>query len=172
MEDTVILETGSLISIKKNVKDILIPSEEMKIQVYPMDYEEFCNAAGSSYGLLQQIFDCGTAIGQATNRKLMRDLRIYMAVGGMPQAVEAYINGKNFSEIDMVKRQIISLYEEDFKKIDASGRISALYHSIPAQLSKDARKYRITTAIGKKNNIKMEELVVRIDRFKNSFAVL
>lgn len=73
-----------------------------------------------------------------------------MAVGGMPQAVEAYVNGKNFSEIDMIKRQIISLYEEDFKKIDDSGRISALYHSIPAQLAKDTRKYRITTAIGKK----------------------
>ncbi len=125
------LETGSLISIKKNVKDILIPSEEMKIPVYPMDYEEFCDATGNNYELLQQIFDTGAAIGQATNRKLMRDLRIYMAVGGMPQAVESYIDGKNFSEVDMVKRQIISLYEEDFKKIDASGRITALYHSIP-----------------------------------------
>ena len=156
------LETGSLISIRKNVKDILIPSEEMKIQVYPMDYEEFCNAAGCSCELLQQIFDCGTAIGQATNRKLMRDLRIYMAVGGMPQAVEAYINGENFSKIDMVKRQIISLYEEDFKKIDTSGRISAMYHSIPAQLSKDVKKYRITTAIGKKNNIKTEELLYEL----------
>ena len=148
------LETGSLISIKKNVKDILIPSEEMKIEIYPMDYEEFCDATGSNYKLLEQIFDCNTAIGQATNRKLMRDLRIYMAVGGMPQAVEAYINGKNFSEIDMIKRQIISLYEEDFKKIDASGRISALYHSIPVQLSKDTKKYRITTAIRKRNNTK------------------
>ena len=156
------LETGSLISIKKNVKDILIPSEEMKIEVYPMDYEEFCDAVGNNYGLLQQIYDSGAAIGQATNRKLMRDLRIYMAVGGMPQAVEAYINGKNFSEVDMVKRQIISLYEEDFKKIDASGRISALYHAIPAQLSKDARKYRITTAIGKRNNPKVEELLYEL----------
>ena len=156
------LETGSLISIKKNVKDILIPSEEMKIEVYPMDYEEFCDATGSNYGLLQQIYDSGAAIGQATNRKLMRDLRIYMAVGGMPQAVEAYVNGKNFSEIDMVKRQIISLYEEDFKKIDASGRISALYHAIPAQLAKDARKYRITTAIGKRNNTKAEELLYEL----------
>ena len=150
------LETGSLISIKKNVKDILIPSEEMKIQVYPMDYEEFCNATGNSYELLKQIYGTGATIGQATNRKLMRDLRIYMAVGGMPQAVEAYIEGRNFSEIDMVKRQIISLYEEDFKKIDASGRISALYHSIPAQLAKDYKKYRITTAIGKKSNTKSE----------------
>ena len=156
------LETGSLISIKKNVKDILIPSEEMKMQVYPMDYEEFCNATGNNYELLHQIYELDTAIGQATNRKLMRDLRIYMAVGGMPQAVEAYREGKNFSEIDMVKRQIISLYEDDFKKIDASGRISALYHSIPAQLSKDARKYRITTATGKKNNTETEELLYEL----------
>ena len=156
------LETGSLISIKKNVNDILIPSEEMKIPVYPMDYQEFCDATGGSYELLKQIYDTGKAIGQATNRKLMRDLRIYMAVGGMPQAVEAYIEGKNFSEIDMVKRQIISLHEEDFKKIDGSGRISALYHSIPAQLAKDSKKYRITTAIGQKNNSKSEELLYEL----------
>lgn len=156
------LETGSLISIRKNVKDILIPSEEMKIQVYPMDYEEFCDATGGNFELLRQIFQTGSAIGQATNRKLMRDLRLYMAVGGMPQAVESYINGKNFSEIDMVKRQIISLYEEDFKKIDPSGRISALYHAVPAQLAKDARKYRITTAIGKRNNTKADELLYEL----------
>ena len=156
------LETGSLISIKKNVKDILIPSEEMKIQVYPMDYEEFCMATGNNYELLQQIYRMNSAIGQATNRKLMRDLRIYMAVGGMPQAVEAYIEGKNFSEIDMVKRQIIALYEEDFKKIDASGRISALYHSIPAQLAMDSRKYRITTAIGKRSNARTDELLYEL----------
>ncbi len=156
------LETGSLISIKKNVKDILIPSEEMKIQIYPMDYEEFCMATGSNYQLLQQIYDTGTAIGQATNRKLMRDLRIYMAVGGMPQAVDAYVRGSNFSDVDMIKRQIITLYEEDFKKIDPSGRISALYHSIPAQLSKDQRKYRITTAIGKKAGKKTNELLYEL----------
>mgnify|MGYP002564152614 CR=1 FL=1 len=72
------LETGSLISIKKNVKDILIPSEEMKIQVYPMDYQEFCDATGGNYELLCQIYNTGKAIGQPTNRKLMRDLRIYM----------------------------------------------------------------------------------------------
>lgn len=156
------LETGSLISIKKNVKDILIPSEEMKIQVYPMDYEEFCDATGNSYSLLKQIYDSGSSIGQATNRKLMRDLRIYMAVGGMPQAVEAYLDGKNFSEIDMVKRQIINLYEEDFKKIDASGRLSAMYHSIPAQLAKDTKKYRLTSVIGKKSSARTEELLYEL----------
>lgn len=130
------IETGSLISIKKNVKDILIPSEEMKIAVYPMDYEEFCNATGNNYHLIKQLFDMKKAVGQEVNKKLMRDMRIYMAVGGMPQAVEAYINGNNFSTINNVKRQIIYLCEEDFKKIDSSGKISALYYSIPAQLAK------------------------------------
>ena len=156
------LETGSLISIKKNVQDILIPSEEMKIQVYPMDYEEFCDAVKSPYNLLKEIYEMNKPIGQATNRKLMRDLRIYMAVGGMPQAVSAYVEGKNFSEIDLIKRQIISLYEDDFKKIDSSGRISALYHSIPAQLAKDSRKYRISSAIGKKKSAKTDELLYEL----------
>ncbi|MGI5097514.1 ATP-binding protein [Treponema socranskii] len=156
------LETGSLISIKKNVKDILIPSEEMKIQVHPMDYEEFCEAAGYDYRLLQQIYKTGKAIGQATNRKLMRDFRLYMAVGGMPQAVDAYIRGKNFTEIDQVKRQIITLYEDDFRKLDPSGRISAMYHAIPAQLSKGTKKYRVTSAIRKRNNTKSEELLYEL----------
>lgn len=153
------LETGSLISIKKNVKDILIPSEEKKIRVYPMDYEEFCLATNKNYELLRQIAMSGKGLGESTNRKLMRDLRIYMAVGGMPQAVEAYIRGDNFTKIDHIKRQIIGLYEDDFKKNDPSGRMSAMYHSIPAQLAKDSKKYRITTAIGKRNNTKAEELL-------------
>lgn len=153
------IETGSLISIKKNVKDILIPSEEKKIHVYPMDYEEFCLATNSNYEILKQIASSGKGLGESTNRKLMRDLRIYMAVGGMPQAVEAYVRGDNFAKIDFIKRQIIGLYEDDFKKIDSSGRMSALYHSIPAQLSKDTKKYRITTALGKRNNTKAEELL-------------
>lgn len=153
------IETGSLISIKKNVKDILIPSEEMKIQIYPMDYEEFSHAIGNNYGLLKQLFDMKTSIGQEVNRKLMRDMRIYMAVGGMPQAVEAYVKGNNFSTIDNVKRQIINLYEEDFKKIDSSGKISALYHSIPAQLARDQKKYRISSALGKRVTVREEELL-------------
>ncbi len=131
----------------------------MKIPVHPMDYEEFCKAAGHNYSLLKRIFETEKAIGQSTNRKLMRDLRIYMAVGGMPQAVEAYVNGKNFSDIDKIKRQIISLYEDDFKKIDSSGRITAMYRSIPAQLAKKSKKYRITTAIGKRNSKKNAELL-------------
>ena len=144
------IETGSLISIKKNVKNILIPSEEMKIQVYPMDYEEFCAATGSNYSMLGKIYEMKKGVGQQVNRKLMRDIRIYMAVGGMPQAVESYVNGDNFSMIDQVKRQIIKLYEEDFKKLDPSGNLSAIYHSIPAQLSKDGKRYRLSAAVGKR----------------------
>lgn len=156
------IETGSLISIKKNVKNILIPSEEMKIQVYPMDYEEFCAATGHNYSLLEKIYGMKKGVGQQVNRKLMRDIRIYMAVGGMPQAVESYVNGDNFSMIDQVKRQIINLYEEDFKKLDPSGNLSAIYHSIPAQLSKDGKRYRLSNAVGKRRTSKDERLVYEL----------
>jgi predicted AAA+ superfamily ATPase len=151
------IETGSLISIKKNVKDILIPSEEMKIQIFPMDYEEFCEAAGVDYKILEELYNAHRAIGSQVNSKLMRDLRIYMAVGGMPQAVEAYVEGKNFTVIDRIKREIIALYEADFNKIDPSGKISAMYHSIPAQLSKDGKRYIISKATGKRKTSGDEE---------------
>ncbi|MDD3415886.1 MAG: AAA family ATPase [Lachnospiraceae bacterium] len=151
------IETGSLISIKKNIKDILIPSEEMKIQVFPMDYEEFCDATGGNYRVLEGVYNTHKSIGQQVNRKLMRDIRIYMAVGGMPQAVEAYVGGKNFTAIDRIKREIIGLYEEDFNKIDSSGRISAMYHSIPAQLSKDGKRYLISKATSQRKSTSDDE---------------
>ena len=153
------IETGSLISIKKNVKDILIPSEEMKIQVYPMDYEEFCDATGTNYQMLKKVFELGQGLGPQVNRKLMRDLRVYMAVGGMPQAVDAYVKGNNFAMIDQVKRQIIGLYEDDFKKIDPSGKIAAIYRSVPAQLSRDVRRYRISSATGKRKTTSDDQLI-------------
>lgn len=153
------IETGSLISIKKNVKDILIPSEEMKIQVFPMDYEEFCDAIGTNFSQLKNLYELNQSVGQAVNRKLMKDIRLYMAVGGMPQAVEAYIQGKNFSYIDQVKRQIINLYEDDLKKIDSSGRLSAMYHSIPSQLSRGVKRFNLSSALNKRKTIKDENLI-------------
>ena len=154
------IETVSLISIKKNVKDILIPSEEMKIQVYPMDYEEFLWACGKeSFDLLRQIATMNKPIGNATNRALMRDFRIYMAVGGMPQAVEAYVQGKTFSEIDVIKRGIIDLYKDDFRKIDSSGRISAIFDSIPRQLAQKKKRFVLSRATGKRITRKDEELL-------------
>lgn len=153
------IETGSLISIKKNVENILIPSEEMKIEVYPMDYEEFCWATNQNFDMLKKIYDMNKSIGQEVNRKLMRDIRVYMAVGGMPQAVEAYTAGQNFSMIDQIKRQIIVLYEDDFKKIDPSGRLSSIYHSIPAQLSKEAKRYSLSKTLGRRKNEKDDSLI-------------
>lgn len=154
------IETGSLISIKKNIQNILIPSEEMKINVYPMDYEEFLLAtANGSYELLRQAYRLGKPMGQDVNRKLMRDFRIYMAVGGMPQAVRAYAEGRSFSEIDRVKREIIRLYENDFKKIDDTGKIAMFYHSIPAQLSRNAKRYQVARATGKRKQNRDESLI-------------
>ena len=153
------IETGSLISIKKNVKDIVIPSEEHFIQVYPMDYEEFLWATGNdTYNVLRQLYQTNKPVGDSLNRKLMRDFRIYMAVGGMPQAVEAYVNGKNFEEIDKVKRTILKLYEEDFYKIDPSGRLSKMYNSIPNQLAANKKRYVISSATGKRLTNKDKEI--------------
>lgn len=118
------IETGSLISIKRNVKNILIPSEERKIEMYPMDYEEFLWAVGdtNTVPLLKKVFGQEKTVGEQMNRKLLRDFRLYMLVGGMPQAVNEYIQTNNFRKVDQVKRDILSLYEDDFKKIDATGR--------------------------------------------------
>lgn len=159
------IETGSLISIKKNVRDIVVPSEEHCIAVYPMDYEEFCWACGKGgYSILEQTVSIGKPVGNATNRKLMRDFRIYMAVGGMPQAVDAYIHNANFEAIDRIKREIIELYKSDFKKIDPSGRISAIFDAIPAQLAAKKNRFRISAATGKRSTSKdLERLFDLID---------
>ena len=123
------IETGSLISIKKNVQDILIPSEERKIAMYPMDYEEFLWAIGdkTTIPLLKKIFQAEKSVGEQMNRRLLRDFRLYMLVGGMPQAVNEYIETNNFRKVDEIKRDILNLYEDDFKKIDPTGRVSLLF---------------------------------------------
>ncbi|MCH4148595.1 MAG: AAA family ATPase [Prevotella sp.] len=142
------IETGSLISIKKNVKGILIPSEEDKIDMYPMDYEEFRWALGDevTIPLLRKFFGLKKPLGDAVHRKMMRDFRLYMLVGGMPQAVEKYIETNNLSKVDEVKRRILNLYEDDFRKIDSSGIMSDIFDSIPAQLTSNARRFKAATA--------------------------
>ena len=166
------LETGSLISIKKNVKDIVIPSEERKINMYPMDYEEFLWAIGdtSSYNVIKQFFEMGKPLGQQTNRKLLRDFRLYMLVGGMPQAVEAYINTNNFKKVDSVKRDILNLYEDDFVKIDSTGRASMLFDAIPAQLNKNTCRYHVSSVL--KRDVRADDLLQLIAEMKDSKTVL
>lgn len=153
------IETGSLISIRRNVKGIVIPSEEYKVPVYPMDYEEFLWATGGNAEILRRAAEKEAALGDATNRKLMRDFRIYMAVGGMPQAVEAYIRENNFTAVDRVKREIISLYTDDLKKLDPSGRLSNMYKAVPAQLALGKKKFVITAATGKQKTSKDDERI-------------
>lgn len=141
------IETGSLISIKKNIKGILIPSEETRLTMYPMDHEEFRWALDdkTTVGLIRTAFENGVSLGNEVHRKLMRDFRLYMLVGGMPQAVNEYIDTNNFSKVDIVKRNILELYEDDFRKLDPSGSLTALFDAIPAQLSKNASRYRASS---------------------------
>ena len=158
------IETGSLISIRKNVKDILIPSEEVKLHMFPMDYEEFRWALGdtTTIRLLQGCFHDKTSLGDATNCKLMRDFRLYMLVGGMPQAVVVYLETNNLEKVDSVKRSIITLYEDDFNKIDPTGNASKIFRQIPAQLTSNANRYLAWSATDGTRNSALAEILSEI----------
>lgn len=158
------IETGSLISFRKNVKDILIPSEEVKLHMFPMDYEEFRWTLGdtATIRLLQGCFHDKTSLGDATNRKLMRDFRLYMLVGGMPQAVAAYLETNNLEKVDSVKRSIITLYEDDFNKIDPTGNASKIFCQIPAQLTGNANRYLTWSATDGTRNSALAEILSEI----------
>lgn len=165
------IETGSLISIRKNVKDILIPSEERKINMFPMDYEEFLWALNDriTVNLLRNAFETRQSLGDAVNRKLMRDFRLYMLVGGMPQAVDEYLRSNNLRKVDEVKRDILRLYEDDFLKIDPTGRISMLFDSIPAELNKNASRYQVSSVL---ENQRADTILDLIAEMKDSKTVL
>ena len=143
------IETGSLISLHLKSNEILIPSEETKLEMFPMDFEEFRWALGDNVTvpLLKQAFDKLRPLGDAVHRKIMRDFRIYMAVGGMPQSVSTYIETNDPVKVDNVKREIISLYTEDFIKLDDSGRASLFFEAIPSQLTNGAFRYKVSSVI-------------------------
>lgn len=165
------IETGSLISIRKNVKDILIPSEEKKIHMYPMDYEEFRWALGDevSVPMLRKMYEDKMPLGQAVNRKMLRDFRLYMLVGGMPQAVERFIESNDFKEVDDVKRDILTLYEDDFRKIDPTGKLSSLFDAIPAQLMGNASRYQVSNVL---SGSRAGDILEQIAELKDSGTVL
>lgn len=142
------IETGSLLSIRKNTKDILIPSEERKIFMYPMDFEEFLWAVGDTVTAetIRTLWNIKRPAGNSMHRNLMRIFRLYMLIGGMPQAVEAYLESNNLETVDDVKRGIIDLYEEDFHKIDNEGLAGNIYDSIPSSLSGNASRYLFASA--------------------------
>lgn len=154
------LETGSLIRLKKNVQDIIIPSEEEHIEMFPLDFEEFLWAMGdeATVPMLRQFFEKRTPLGQALHRKVMNDFRQYILVGGMPQAVLAYLDGKNFEAADNAKRRILRLYRDDVSKFAAGyeDKVFAVFDEIPAQLSKKEKKYKLSS-LGKQARFRSYE---------------
>jgi len=163
------IETGSLISIKKNTKNITIPSEEEHVTLYPMDYEEFRWALGdeASVSLLRTFYEKRLPLDKA-HRDKMRDFRLYMLVGGMPQAVNAYIETNNFSLVDHVKRGIIKVYQEDFQKLDGSGRLETLFMEIPSQLSQTNNRYKPYAVLGDVDDDKLLEFLKDLEDSKTT----
>ena len=139
------IETGSLISIKKNVENILIPSEERHLYMYPMDFEEFLWAMGNNnlMNFIKKCFEEKKPLGQLMHRQAMDYFKQYLIVGGMPQAVEKYINTKDFKEVDTIKRDIINLYKEDIIKYGGEdiNKIQSIFEEIPSQLQKHAKRF-------------------------------
>lgn len=161
------IETGSLISIKQNTKGITIPSEEEQIDMYPMDFEEFRWALGdyASVPLIRTFYEKRKPLG-AAHRMKQRDLRLYMLVGGMPQAVNEYIDTNNLAKVDAVKRRIIKLYSDDFLKIDPSGRLSKLFLAIPSQLSRNASRYYADSVVGRLDGRREDEFIISLEDSK------
>lgn len=143
------LETGSLIRLKKNTENIIIPSEEEHIEMFPMDFEEFLWAMGdeATFPLIRKCFEAKKPLGQTLHRKIMNDFRQYILVGGMPQSVLAYLNEKNFAASDEAKRRILRLYRDDVSKFAAGyeDKVYAVFDGIPSQLSKKEKKYTLSS---------------------------
>ena len=163
------IETGSLISIKKNTKNITIPSEEERVTLYPMDYEEFRWALGdeATVPLLRTFYERRLPLDRA-HRDKMRDFRLYMLVGGMPQAVKAYIETNNFSMVDHAKRGIIKVYQDDFQKLDETGRLETLFMEIPSQLSQTSNRYKPYAVLGQVDDDKLLELLKDLEDSKTT----
>ncbi|SDM83491.1 ATP-binding protein [Lachnospira pectinoschiza] len=164
------IETGSLISIKKNTKDILIPSEEHKISMYPMDFEEFLWAINDDITAetIKTLIRNKRPAGNIMHKNLMRIFRLYMLIGGMPQAVETYIETNNLQSVDEIKREIIDLYEEDFIKIDNTGLVSGIYDNIPANLSNNSSRYVLSSV---KEGIRFERFNELLADILSSYTV-
>lgn len=162
------IETGSLLSIKKNIQGIVLPSEEHPETLYPMDLEEFYWATGNNITpqQLRQAFEMRKPMGDAVHRHWMRDLRLYMLVGGMPQAVDAYLQHNDLRFVDEAKREIIELYYNDFRSIDATGQASRLFTAIPSQLNGNASRYQISSVIENQTSERVAKVIADMEDSK------
>ena len=143
------LETGSLITLRKNVEDIVIPSEEERIEMFPFDFEEFLWATGdeSTFPILRDAFEKRIPLGQALHRQVMNLFRQYMLVGGMPQPVLEYLKEKDFRAADRIKRRILRLYRDDVTKFAGrnQAKVLSVFDGIPSQLSRKEKRYRLSS---------------------------
>ena len=166
------IETGSLITLWQNVEKILLPSEEKSINMYPMDFEEFLWTKGDdvTVELIRENFASKKPLGDAAHRKIMKDFRLYMAVGGMPQAVDELLKSNDFSRIDEVKRDILTLYHNDLKKMDANYSLSTslILDALPAELSSHSRLFK-ATVLGK--NARVSRNYSSFEAIKDSMIV-
>lgn len=142
------IETGSLVSIKKNTHGIVLPSEERSIQMYPMDFEEFLWATGNDMlmDLIRKMYAEQKPMGQVFHRKAMDAFRLYMIVGGMPQAVKKYVETKDFDAVDAAKRDVLTIYRNDIFNYaaDLADKVASVFDQIPSQLSKHEKKFRLS----------------------------
>ena len=142
------IETGSLVSIKKNTRSIVLPSEERSIQMYPMDFEEFLWATGNDMlmDLIRKMYVERKPMGQAFHRKAMDAFRLYMIVGGMPQAVKKYVDTQDFDAVDAAKRDVLTIYRNDIFHYaeDIAEKVVSIFDQIPPQLSKHEKKFRLS----------------------------
>lgn len=152
------IETGSLISIKKNVQDIIIPSEEDHIKMYPMDFEEFLWANGNEVlaDFIKVKFEKKQPMEPLIHKKALDLFRQYMIVGGMPQAVQEFVNSKDLDKVDTIKRRILNLYREDIQKYatDYASKVTSIFDEVPDQLQRHERKFKLSAL---KNNARFRE---------------
>ena len=166
------METGSLITLRQNVEKILIPSEEKCINMHPMDFEEFLWAKGDeiTVDLIRENFMQKKPLGDAVHRKIIKDFRLYMAVGGMPQAVAELLESNDYARVDEVKRDIITLYHNDLKKLDSRYSLSTslIFDAVPSELSSHSRLFK-ATALGR--NARVSRNYSSFEAIKDSMIV-
>ncbi len=146
------IETGSLLSLKTNIDQILLPSEEEKITMHPFDFEEFLLATGDevTYQKLREFYESKTPLGQVAHRKIKTQFREYMLVGGMPQAIVEYVKTKDFGKVELVKRRILELYRNDVPRFAKGYETSVLnvFDNIPSELNKENKRFQFSS-VGK-----------------------
>lgn len=161
------IETGSLLSLRKYKRGTLIPSEETRLSMYPLDFEEFLKAIEdlNSYRMIRYAYEKKKALGDAVHRKLMRQFRLYMLIGGMPQAINTYLDTNNLMRVDETKREIIQLYIDDLREIDESGRASRIFQSIPGELSRSKLRYTVGSVIENADSINLDPIWQDLENF-------